>query len=262
MARFSPKLSLMFFAASGVSVYAATYPPGPPCKPGESRAATITEYSRRQNADFIVHLTDWQGLTFGNPIQLPGINIPNDGSVATLDIPLTANACDAWNETVIPKQPNGGGGGGGKSSLRIERVQFDPGLGIYQLFSVFDPTAPFEYVWIPDLYAADANGLIDPNGILYSLVDLTQYVPTMLPFSLGQQFNVVNGVVAGLSGMKFATGDFTFDPATGFTGGTPYTGIAVAETAHVFPSVPEPETLTLLGIGAALIAVKRSFRQT
>jgi hypothetical protein len=225
--------------------------------PGESRAAHITEFSRRPNANFIVHLTDWQGLATGAPIPLPGVNIGGDGSTASLDIPVAAGACDAWNETVIPAQPNGGGGPGGKSSLRIERVQFNAILGQFQLFSVYDFTVPFQFIFIPDLYAADVNGNIDPNGILFSLVDLTQYVTAPPVFTLGQQFNVVGGLVAGLPGMRFATGDFTFNPATGFTGGTPYNGIAVAETEHVLPSVPEPTTIALISTGLALLARRR-----
>lgn len=252
-----------FVAMCGNAAIAADQPSGPPCVPGQpGRGGIVTEHSRQPNATFIVHLTDF------NYQDIPGADLfpPSipDGAGGTTIVPLNVPAmdglCDARNETLLP--PLHGGGAGGRSDLSIESVFYNPDTQRFELLNIWGTIAQQlgegASVAIPDLYIADANGVLDDH-VLYSLVDLAVYTLAVPSFAEGDVFDIVNGQVAGLPGMYFSTTPFSFDSLTGFSD-PPYTGRAIAETQHGFttiPVIPEPATMTLLAAGLAGLFVAR-----
>jgi len=106
-------------------------------------------------------------------------------------------------------------------------------------------------VRIPDLYAdTNGDGILDQGDLLYSLVDIRQYVPSSPSFSLGASFAIVNGEVATLPGMLFSATPFVFDPTSpDGEDFTPFTGTGFAESEHQLALVPEPSTAPLLAAG-------------
>ena len=268
--RLSWTLAAVLALCSGLA-HSDDAPSGPPCVPGQpGRGGTVTEHSRQPGATFIVHLTDFNYQDIPGQDRFPQ-SIP-DGMGGTTIVPLVIPAmdglCEARNETILSQQLGGGGGGAGgpKSDLSIESIYFNLVTNRYELLNIWGTIAQqlgeTAVVAIPDLYIADANGIL--NGVtLYSLVDLAVYVQAIPTFAEGDVFNVVNGVVAGLPGMRFSTTPFTFDPVTGFTD-PPYTGMAIAETQHGFtPAVPEPSSVALLAAGmAAIVGTSRRWKKT
>jgi hypothetical protein len=227
------------------------------------------------------------GKPAGNPIMLPGHNVPGDGSVASQSInqpgvPGNVNvpgACDVWNETILNQPGNGNGGAGPgmgvggsgvggdgptpttpQSSLQIEAFLLDPASQKYILYNVFTAVnlnvPNGDTLVIPDLYAADQTGALI-NQELYGLVDLFTYMANATcsggvceePFTPGQTFVAVNGDVAGLPGIFLSNNPWTFTPDDGFVDPGNYSGQVIALTQHIFPSVPEPATWAMMLIG-------------
>lgn len=272
---------LLGFAQWSVQSFANVLP-GPPCRIGESREGDVYEYSKFQNANFVVHLTDWAGNNLGPGIPLQGINVPGNGSVAKLHVPKAAGACDAWNETILPPPgpggppPGPGGPGnppGGKASLRIESLILNPNINEWEMYNIFDTVQfysglgnPFE---IPDLYAdTNGDGAIDDGDVLYGWVNLWQYIPTAPKFSLGDEFTLTNGQITAINGVStngpvpgiwFGTTDFCYDPtaANGFDCDPPYSGTTYAYTNHSLTATPEPLAITLFGVGCVGIGMIR-----
>jgi hypothetical protein len=249
------------FAYSIGTAHAADNLNGPPCVSGQpGRGGVVTEHSREPNTTFIIHLTDF------NYNVIPGKDIhpaskPDGHGGTTIDpvnVPVMKDLCDARNETIKP--PQRGGRVGPKADLSIESVFFDSATSRFILDNIFGTIAlkigTDTPVAIPDLYIADDSGVAQDDTTLYSLVDLATYLDAIPSFTEGQEFDVVNGAVAGLPDMLFSATPFVFDPSMGFIG-TPYSGKAVAETQHGFTATPEPATLALFGAWLVGIAVSR-----
>jgi hypothetical protein len=206
---------------------------------------------------FIVHISGPGG--FGAPdIGRFDLGVIPSGGSTTIDLPpLGSNNCDARNETI--DMPAGGGGGGGAvADLLLESIFFDTLSNTFQFESngnfLANAVGYGVVVKIPDLWAdTNHDGSLDTGDVLYSLVNLEQYLAGPIPtFTPGQTFNIVNGQVASLPGMLFSTTPFTFDPTTG-PSGTPYTGNATALTDHEPVTMPEPGTIGLIGCGLVLL---------
>jgi hypothetical protein len=150
--------------------------------------------------------------------------------------------------------------------LSVEALVFDPVVGAFATANVFEAVAAHVglgvWVPIPDLYAdTNGDGTVGVGDILHSAVDLNVYLPSLPTFSLGQTFNIVNGLVPELPGMWFSSTPITFDPLTGAFTGTPITIEGAALSSHEVESVvPEPSTLILLGAGVLLAPVARRRR--
>lgn len=247
-----PKTS---YAGEGGSINAV-------CRPGEvqRRGGRITEKGP-PGTKFIVLLTGVRG-----PRDiLPGfmeMGVAGSDGTKIFYVPKgLRGVCDAKNITDIPgrRNPREVGGGGAQSVLSIESMYCDPNTVphcvLYNIFDTIDfylgANTSFS---IPDLYAdTNGDGEIDAGDVLYSLVDLNDYLANPIPnFSLGDTFTVVNGQVSQLPFMYFSTTEFDFDEATGFTTSTPYSGQATAFTQHDMEAeaIPEPTaTLSFLALG-------------
>jgi hypothetical protein len=146
------------------------------------------------------------------------------------------------------------GNSGEISALSIESVFFDPTTSQFSLGNIFgtlaDTVGVENEISIPDLFAdTNGDGTLGLGDILYSLVDLNQYLTAVPQISFGEMFTVNNGTVSGLPGMMFSTDPFSFDPSTGFTG-TLFNGTAEVKGIHGATAViPEPSSLILVGIG-------------
>lgn len=265
--RLNLSIAAILAVSSGLA-YSGDTGGGPPCIKGQpGRGGTVTEHSRQPGATFIVHLTDFDHEDIPGQDRFPPSIADGHGgtTIAPLEIPVMDGLCDARNDIILPEQIAGGGGGAGgpKSDLSIESVHYDPITQRYQLLNIWGTISQqlgdLAVVAIPDLFIANSNGLLD-GVTLYSLVDLAVYVHALPVFAEGEGFNIVNGQVASLPGMRFSTTPFTFDPVTGFSD-PPYTGMAIAEAQHGFtPGVPEPSSVALLagGMAALLGASRRS----
>lgn len=235
---------------------------GPPCRPGEVRAGWVYERSRLPGVSFVVNLTDAAGNRTGAAIPLAGMPDGMGGTQAKVFIDKSFQACDAINDTIIPPPPGvppgGAAPGGARAVLWLETIYFDPALGEFYLGSnfdaIFDAFGPKGAVRIPDLYAdTNLDLMIGPGDVLYSLVDLADYMPAVPAFDFGDVFSIVNGQVPGLPGMYFSTTDFVISPSAsaGFDW-TPYTGDATVLTDHTL-QVPEPHLLLLMALAAARV---------
>ena len=242
---------------------------GPPCHANEVRAGIVWEFSPRAGVSWDVQLTKADGTDVGPPHRLVGMPNPAGGTFGRLDVTKDDLACDARNITILPPPvgvpPRGAGPGGAHSVFSIETIFFDPVLAKYYLGSNFDEllsiVAPNTMVMLPDLFAdTNGDGIIGPDDVLYSLVDLPTYLLAIPSFNYGDTFTIVNGMVAGLPDMFFSTTPFVFSPDTGFTG-TPANMMAEVFTAHGLTSVPEPDTGLLTGLGMLAAAVMSRLRR-
>ena len=150
--------------------------------------------------------------------------------------------------------------------LSVEALVFDPPAGVFATANIFEAVAAHigggVWVPIPDLYAdTDGDGTLDIGDVLYSAVDLNEYLPGLPTFSLGQSFDIVDGRVLELPGMWFSSTPITFDPLTGEFTGTPISIEGSALSSHEVASIPEPATLCLLGGGVALLPLVRRRRR-
>jgi hypothetical protein len=62
--------------------------------------------------------------------------------------------------------------------------------------------------------------------------------------------------------MMFSTTPFTFDPATGFSGFTPYDGPATTEGIHDPSAIPDAASWTLILIGLAGVGLAIRHRKS
>lgn len=241
---------------------------GPPCRPGEVRGGTVYEYSPHLGVDFTVQLTDSAGLPLGAPIRLIGQPAPIGGTQASLRVSTSSNACDAINTTV--RRLTAGGGGGGDefatAVLWLETIYYDLDKKEYYLGDIFETIytifGPGVRVRIPDLYAdTNGDGHIGDDDILYSLVDLAEYLIDVPTFDFGNTYVITDGKTVGLPGMYFSTTDFVFSPTSdmGFDY-TPYTGTGEVMTDHALEA-PAPASFALLVGGLALLGAARNARK-
>jgi len=147
-------------------------------------------------------------------------------------------------------------GGVKVSQLDVESTARDPTTGAYVLVNIFGTVASdrgLAGLALP-LVLADSNGdgvLGGTDDLIFSLVDLSAYLPSEPSFSTGQTFLATAGLVAELPGMFLSTTPIAFDPAFGFFG-TPFTGPGFINGHVVIAAIPEPSTWILLiaGLGA------------
>ncbi len=207
-------------------------------------------------ADVTVSLTGRRGEVL-DVVNWPQTQkITNSKPCVTFDIPMNAverktglirDVLDI-NQIVKAKQNTGE-----ISDLSIEAIFFDSATNEFVLTNIFGTIADRlgleQELLIPDLFA-DTNGdtQLGDGDVLYSLVDLSQYLNAIPSFGLGESFTIINGSVASLPGMMFSTAPFIFDPGTGFSG-TPFSGIGIANSEHGLTAVLEPSTLMLLWSG-------------
>ncbi len=147
-----------------------------------------------------------------------------------------------------------------RADLMIEAVAFDPTANVFFVNNIFSVIAERlglgVGVKVPDLFAdTNGNGTIGEGDVLYSLVDLYDYLDVVPNFAMGDTFEIINGIVAGLPGMMFSTTPFSFDENNGFNNGTPFSGIGHADTLHDISAVQEPPSLWLVGAISMVLLV-------
>jgi hypothetical protein len=167
--------------------------------------------------------------------------------------------CDAKQITKMMKST------GEVADLDLESIFHDPDTDqflIQDLFGTIAGNLGFETpVRVPDLFAdTNGDGMLGEGDVLYSTVDMSQYIHVLPDFALGDTFTISNGLIAGLPGMMFSTTPFTYDPIVGISG-TPANLEGTVEALHEItpvPDIPEPASLLLVGSGAlALIGYAR-----
>lgn len=164
---------------------------------------------------------------------------------------------------------------GAANDLMIEAIVRDPATGRFILVDAFGTlhrkVGASREVLVPDLFAdTNGDGIIGTGDLLYSLVDLTiwpEHLPSVL---LGDSFVIVDGQVAELPGMWFATTPFIFDPetglrSTGLSSSSPAvyslgngarrftTAGAVTNAMHGFSATPEPTSWAFLVAGFGMV---------
>ena len=165
--------------------------------------------------------------------------------------------CDATNTYNYINSPDGE-----EAILSLESLVFDTTTGEWLIEGLFARLGSRELV-VPDLFAdTDGNGVLGAGDVLYSLVDINQYLTSVPLFALGDVFNIQNGQVLGLPGMLFSLTPFLYNPtsAAGFDY-TPYSGIGVADASHGLAPIPEPATLTLSALGGVALCIYRRRRR-
>jgi hypothetical protein len=248
---------------------------GPPPIPCSERPGVIQEVSMNP-ATFTVSITDADGNVRvpqpkGFPASHAGVRGDDGRYRWVFDIPATIGlSCDALNSTMLSKKDAPPPGdipseGGEVADLYLEAIVFDATTGAYSLEDFFGRLAADVGVGveipIPDLYAdTNGDGVLDSGDVLYSLDDINKYLAAAPTFALGDTFSVNDGAVAGLPGMMFSTTPFSFDPSTGFSPGTPYTGLAEAETEHLPAAVAEPDKWVLMSIALGGLLIVRQRR--
>lgn len=78
--------------------------------------------------------------------------------------------------------------------------------------------------------------------------------------SLGTVYDIVNGLSSFFPGFVFSAGPITYNEV-GFVASTPFSGIATLDAYTLVAAVPEPGTVTLVGIAVALIVFGRRWRE-
>lgn len=229
-------------------------------------AGTVTETSNGKRASITINLTN-SDRNISNPdpkygwpitIQLNGNEMPPytaTVSVGSLEgIPPHLNGfpgvCDIKQTTKILQNT------GEVADLEIESIFHDPDTNqalIQDVFGTIAGKLGFESpVRVPDLFAdTNGDGLVGEGDVLYSMVDVNEYIEKTVSFSLGDTFRITNGLAAGLPGMMFSSSPFIYSAATGFSG-TPVDLDGTIEAFHELtptPTIPEPMTFFLLGIG-------------
>jgi hypothetical protein len=235
--------------------------------PGTSRdcsvATTVTEMNFGASAkNFTLHISGPGGFGAPDLATFPLGTIPSGGSVVVNVPALGQTNCDARNEitSLGGGAGVGAGGAGAKSDLLIEAIFVDDVTHTFQFESYGDfilkTFGANINVPIPDLWLVDGNGQLVANTTLYSFVNLEDYLAAPLPvFAPNQTFSIVNGRVAGLTGMLFSTTPFTFDAVSG-VGGTLFTGQGAVFTEHLVGAVPEPAEVALLLAGLTALGLR------
>jgi hypothetical protein len=159
----------------------------------------------------------------------------------------------------------------GRPQLVYDYIQFskDPDPVSWLSVEAFVPSGPdfleynvFDFIAdslgdgvalrIPDLFGdTDGNGVLDSDDVVYAAVNLADYIPGHVSFSLGDTFDITDGSTAALPGMIFGTAPITLDPSSpnGFSNPDPWTGTGEALTEHDNVAVPEPGAWILLICG-------------
>jgi hypothetical protein len=234
--------------------------------PGSSRdcsvPTTVTEVNFGGSPkNFTLHISGPGGFGAPDLAAFPLGTIPSGGSVVVNVPALGQTNCDARNEitSLGGGVGIGAGGLGAKSDLLIEAIFLDATTGTFQFESygelILNSVAYGSSVKIPDLWAVHPNGEFIAGVTLYSYVNLEDYLAVPLPvYAPNQLFSIVNGQVAGLTGMRFSSTPFTFS-ATAGVGGTPYNGTGAVFTEHGVTAIPEPSESALMLAGlVALLA--------
>jgi hypothetical protein len=151
---------------------------------------------------------------------------------------------------------------GAISDLSIEAVAFDPVSNIFGIENIFGRIADLVgvgvKVLIPDLFSdTNRDGVVGDGDVLYSLVDLNVYLNSIPNIEMGDTFDIIDGLVAGLPGMMFSTTPFGFDESSGFDRGTPFSGAGETDATHEVAAVPEPSSISLVGLGLAVFLISR-----
>jgi len=130
-----------------------------------------------------------------------------------------------------------------------------------ELAFITNSETPFEKV---DLAAAlqsfndydqlDAPMLYSASSEIYMGVDLTTWLHADSAPAPGQLVPIVNGASDLLPGYVFSTAPVTFDPSSGWTTSTPFTGLLTVGGSYNVDVIPEPATalpalLALLMLG-------------
>ena len=240
--------------------------------PGNSRdcsvPTTVTEVNFGGSPkNFTLHISGPGGFGAPDLATFPLGTIASGGSVVVNVPALGQTNCDARNEitSLGGGAGVGAGGAGAKSDLLIEAIFVDAITHEFTFESYGDfirqSVGVHVQVPIPDLWAIDPNGNFLDGVTLYSFVNLEDYLAAPLPvLSPNQVFSIVNGQVAGLTGMLFSSTPFTFDAATGVSG-TPYNGMGAMFTLHEVAAIPEPSEAALLLAGLAAFAARCRVRR-
>lgn len=136
---------------------------------------------------------------------------------------------------------------------------FVPSGSDFLEYGVFDMIARLDGVnvpvAIPDLFGdTNGNGSLDTGDVLYTAVNLADFIPAHVSFALGDLFTIVNGTSSALPGMVFGTAPITLDDTSpdGFSNPAPWTGTGDALTEHLPMAVPEPASGAVM-FGALLL---------
>jgi hypothetical protein len=225
---------------------------------GLERGGTVRETSTNgAYTDFTVWPTNPQGGNItgndqnGNAWPQTRTNVRRDQFV-DFNVPAGQiggqNVADWRQRSRIHSTPTNAPGGAvelGTNWLDIESIFHDTNTNTYYVDGVFDLISAVYgnnvFVHIPDLFAdTNGSGGLDDNDVLYSLVDMRVFCANAPGFNDNDLFQIVNGQVPALPGMRFSTTPFTFSPSSGFDNGTPFSGNGEVLSYHSLSSVPEP----------------------
>jgi hypothetical protein len=229
-------------------------------------------------ADFIpVPLAPHQGIITekGAPGKLVAVTWTTNGGVALGTTPIMKiPASGVLNIPVPRRSPDKNGNlrtvydyiqfshDGPDNYLTLEA--FVPSGSNFLQYSFIDYIAtqlgPGGHIAVPDLYGdTNHDGKLDGGDVLYTAVNLADYIPANPSFNLGESFTMSGGISAQLPGMLFGTQPITLDASApdGFSNPAPFTGDGIALTEHANTVVPEPEPgVVMLMISALTLAGK------
>jgi hypothetical protein len=279
------RVGSVVLAAVGAAIVPTRSAFADPCPPIEDGHAfpvpwhgQIFETSDSPTTSYTIDWTDRSGAPIGVGSQTLVTNLVNNvtpitggqfmSQIITAPSFLTTSSgdeqvCDFIQTTHdAPAQPgprNAPIHTGATNVLSVEAVVLDQATGRYETANIFEALALRAgvgvLVAIPDLYAdTNGDGTLDAGDLLYSAVNLNQYLLAVPTFSIGSVFSITNGLVAGLPGMVFSSTPISIDPLTGAFSTTPVTLDATVLSAHVVSATPEPEPLPLVVAGLACVA--------
>ena len=107
-------------------------------------------------------------------------------------------------QTITPPPTSGSG----QSVLRVRAFERSGSDFLVTPFSVFN-------FIVPDMFAdTNGDGVINNNDILYSAVNLSEFLLNPPEFNIGDTFQIINGVSSALPGMMFGTQDIVADASS------------------------------------------------
>jgi hypothetical protein len=233
---------------------------------GQIREKSDPSVANGAAANFDVFLFDCHGNRIGDKPwkQLKGKDLTIDLPGTFMGIKVGGARNDTYygkqrkyNITVAGSQLSADGASASFDLVSLYRdtqtglVQFEGFLGRLTALS-----GPGVQVAFPDVYAdTNADGALDPDDILYSLVDFNQYLRAMTPFAFGDAVDIIDSQADGFAGMLFSTTPFVSNPLapTGFDF-TPFTGDGVVLSLHAFTAAAEPPSAALVLLAWALAA--------